>query len=357
MRLRPLHGSPVLYHSLNKIRPSPQLFNGLLKLPSVLLRIQNSPFTSPRTFFKKLWKIFTSSASVPRLCFFSRIASMTIREVRIPSPVRACLLKIIRTARHREHIHSEHIFSYTYLSPTAVCSYFHADLVTCLYTVQIEHDCGNKSYCFNVPVPSISLFTAMGSPSYISVLIYSDTSVCRLRHHEIHIQLLFLYKIPEVVLRYGWIHQFVLIFTPFGFIINNISLRSSTSKTLFAILEELPFAQSSPILISLKERVARGNQMSDITVPPLPRNRQHAELFFVASGSSSVCHQCSQQSFPHLCLHLMSGTVDRLDRHYLFGLWLAEIISPQSRKKSSVLAPRKNTLGVVYNMKEDMHLL
>jgi hypothetical protein len=50
--------------------------------------------------------------------------------------------------------------------------------------------------------------------------------------------------------------QFVLIFTPSGSLLITYVFAPSASYTLFAMLDELPLAQSRPIFISLKERVA-----------------------------------------------------------------------------------------------------
>ena len=50
--------------------------------------------------------------------------------------------------------------------------------------------------------------------------------------------------------------QFVLIFTPFGSLLITYVLAPNASNTLFAIADELPFAQSNPTFLSLNERVA-----------------------------------------------------------------------------------------------------
>ena len=57
------------------------------------------------TFCKSCGYICIPLHSVPRLCFFSRITSISINAVRIPSPVVACLLKMIcPDCSHRAHI-------------------------------------------------------------------------------------------------------------------------------------------------------------------------------------------------------------------------------------------------------------
>ena len=51
--------------------------------------------SSTFTFFKSCGYICIPLHSVPSLCFFSRITSISINAVSIPSPVVACLLKMI----------------------------------------------------------------------------------------------------------------------------------------------------------------------------------------------------------------------------------------------------------------------
>ena len=65
----------------------------------------------------------TSEASLDRVSFFSSITSMIFKDVRIPSPVVAYLLKIIwpDCSPPRQFPVCD-MFSYTYLSPTAVFS-------------------------------------------------------------------------------------------------------------------------------------------------------------------------------------------------------------------------------------------
>ena len=79
--------------------------------------------SATRTFFKSCGRIVTSEASVPSVSFFSSITSMIFKDVRIPSPVVAYLLKIIcPDCSPPRQFPVLDMFSYTYLSPTAVFS-------------------------------------------------------------------------------------------------------------------------------------------------------------------------------------------------------------------------------------------
>ena len=77
--------------------------------------------SSTFTFFKSCGYICIPLHSVPRLCFFSRITSISINAVRIPSPVVACLLKMICPDCSPPSTYPlATIASLTYLSPTVV---------------------------------------------------------------------------------------------------------------------------------------------------------------------------------------------------------------------------------------------
>ncbi len=79
--------------------------------------------SATRTFLRTWGRMVTSEASLDRVSFFSSITSITLREVRMPSPVVACLLKMMwPDCSPPRQLPVFAIFSYTYLSPTAVFS-------------------------------------------------------------------------------------------------------------------------------------------------------------------------------------------------------------------------------------------
>ncbi len=86
-----------------------EFFSCFSLLPPELLRypvLSFYPFT--RTFFRSCGKIFTSSASVPSVCFFSMIASHNHKRCQ-DTVTCTCMFAeddMSRTALRQEHIHS-----------------------------------------------------------------------------------------------------------------------------------------------------------------------------------------------------------------------------------------------------------
>lgn len=94
--LRPLHGSQALYRFreqgyVRRFQARQPLFELLPELPDFSRRL----FICDTDIFQKLRIDLHLSRKCAERLFFSRITSIIKSEVRMPSPVLACLLKMI----------------------------------------------------------------------------------------------------------------------------------------------------------------------------------------------------------------------------------------------------------------------
>ena len=208
----------------------------------------------------------------------------------------------------------KHILIYILISNRSLLI-LHADLITCFIESEIGHDrCNNRMICQASLLHQIlSAYIHNTVTIYnISIFIYSDTSVCISIIGKSYIQLLLLYK----CLKYFDVGRSAVridIHT-IWFIINNISLRSKCIKDTLCDTGRTSIRTVKSYLHIFKRACSKGNQVSDITVSSCCIVNSTSNIFFCRQRYfPNFAINISLNFFFYLCLHLMSGTVDRLD--------------------------------------------